>query len=808
MSNCCHQNGPADADDKVKDPVCGMTVVPGDKPQHEYNGETFHFCCARCRDRFAADPESFLNPVKDDTPAPPGTRYICPMCPGVESDGPAECPKCGMALEPAQPPKRQTQYTCPMHPEIVEDKPGDCPKCGMALEPTTVSPDTEDPELKAMQRRFWISLPLAGAVFVLAMGDMIPGLDLHGWLGAGFGWLQFALATPVVFYCGGFAFKRAWQSVVNASPNMWTLIALGVGAAYGFSIVTLLLPGVLPEAFIQDGRAPLYFEAASVIITLILLGQIMEARARGATSRALSALLDLAPPSAHRLDDEGNETDVALDDLTQGDRLRVRPGEKVPVDGVIVDGRSTLDESMITGEPEPQSKQPGDTVTGGTVNQTGGFVMQAKSVGDDTVLSRIVDMVAAAQRSRAPIQGMADKVASIFVPTVVLAAVIAFAIWALVGPEPTLSHALVAAISVLIIACPCALGLATPMSVMVGIGRGAREGVLIRDAEALERMQDVDVLLMDKTGTLTEGAPRLVGIETANGFDEAELLRLAASLERASEHPLARAIGDAASERELSLGEATDFESVTGQGVGGRIDDHDVQIGNAALMTDKSIDTGALDTRADERRSRGETVMWVAVDGALAGFVAVADPIKANTRDAVAILHDAGLRLVMLTGDSEATAKAVARELGIDEVHAGALPEDKHALVEKFQREGHTVAMAGDGVNDAPALAQADVGIAMGTGTDIAMESAPITLVKGDLRGIAKAQQLSAQSMRNIRQNLFFAFAYNGAGVPIAAGVLYPLLGTMLSPMLAAAAMSLSSVSVITNALRLRRASL
>ena len=785
-----------------------MSVVPGEKPQYDYEGQTYHFCCARCRDRFATDPESFLNPVKDDTPAPPGTRYICPMCPGVESDHPDDCPKCGMALEPAKPPKRQTQYTCSMHPEIVEDKPGDCPKCGMALEPTTVTPDSEDPELKAMLRRFWISLPLAGAVFALAMGDMLPGMDLHGWLGAGFGWLQFALATPVVFYCGGFAFKRAWQSVVNVSPNMWTLIALGVGAAYGFSIVALLLPGVLPEAFIQDGRSPLYFEAAAVIITLILLGQVMEARARGATSRALSALLDLAPPSAHRLDDDGNESDVALDDLEQGDRLRVRPGEKVPVDGVIVEGRSTLDESMITGEPEPQNKQTGDTVTGGTVNQAGGFVMRAESVGDDTVLSRIVDMVAAAQRSRAPIQGMADKVAGIFVPAVVLAAIMAFAAWALFGPAPALSHALVAAISVLIIACPCALGLATPMSVMVGIGRGAREGVLIRDAEALERLQDVDVLLMDKTGTLTEGAPRVVAIETAHGFDDADLLRLAASLERASEHPLARAINNAASERGLSLTEAADFESITGRGVAGRIDGRTVQIGNAALMTHNAIDTTALTTQANDRRGRGETVMWVAVDGALAGFVAVADPIKANTREAVAILHDAGLRLVMLTGDSEATAKAVAHELGIDEVHAGALPEDKHALVEKLQQQGHRVAMAGDGVNDAPALAQADVGIAMGTGTDIAMESAPITLVKGDLRGIAKAQRLSAQSMRNIRQNLFFAFVYNGAGVPIAAGVLYPLLGTMLSPMLAAAAMSLSSVSVITNALRLRRASL
>ncbi|WP_353110969.1 heavy metal translocating P-type ATPase [Salinisphaera dokdonensis] len=804
----CHT--PGDAEQATKDPVCGMSVTSAEAPRHEHDGQTWYFCCARCRDRFAADPESFLNPSEsDDAPAPPGTQYICPMCPGVESDKPDDCPKCGMALEPAKPPKRQTQYTCPMHPEIVEDEPGDCPKCGMALEPTTVSADTDDPELKAMLRRFWVSLPLSAAIFALAMGEMVPGLDLRGFFGASFGWIQLALATPVVFWCGGFAFKRAWQSVVNASPNMWTLIALGVGAAYGFSIVALLLPGVLPESFMSGaGHAPLYFEAAAVIITLILLGQVMEARARGQTSRALASLLDLAPPSARRLDDDGNETDVALDSLAAGDRLRVRPGEKVPVDGTLVEGRSTLDESMITGEPVPQEKQTGDSVTGGTVNQTGSFVMQADSVGDDTVLSRIVDMVAAAQRSRAPIQGLADKVASVFVPAVVLSAITAFVVWALVGPEPALSYALVAAISVLIIACPCALGLATPMSVMVGIGRGAREGVLIRDAEALEHMENVDVLLMDKTGTLTEGRPRLVGVEPSGDLAEDELLALVASLENASEHPLARSIVDGATEREIHMRDVEDFESLTGRGVRGRVDGHDVFIGNAALMQDYGIDAEPLREPADKRREAGETVMLVAVDGALAGLVAVADPVKSSTREAVEILHAAGLRLVMLTGDSETTARAVARDLGIDEVHAGALPEDKHALVERFQRDGLTVAMAGDGVNDAPALAKADVGIAMGTGTDVAMESARITLVKGDLRGIAKAVRLSKQSMRNIRQNLFFAFVYNGAGVPIAAGVLYPLFGAMLSPMLAAAAMSLSSVSVISNALRLRRVSL
>ncbi|MES1956243.1 heavy metal translocating P-type ATPase [Salinisphaera hydrothermalis EPR70] len=783
-----------------------MTVEMGEAPHYTHAGETYYFCSERCRKKFAADPEGVLSPREAAQVAPAGASYTCPMHPEIEQSHPGDCPKCGMALETSGPPQRKTQYTCPMHPEIVRDEPGDCPKCGMALEPMTVSGDEENDELKAMTRRFWISLPLSAAVLLLAMGEMVPGLGLRDFFGPAFGWLQFILATPVVVYCGGFAFVRGWKSMANASPNMWTLIALGVGAAYGFSIFALLLPELLPAAFKSGaGHAPIYFEAAAVIITLILLGQVMEARARGQTSQALKSLLDLAPPSAHRIEADGEEQDVSLDRLKTGDRLRVRPGEKVPVDGEIVEGRSTIDESMITGEPIPQQKTVGDNVTGGTVNQTGGFVMTAAQVGENTVLARIVDMVAAAQRSRAPIQGLADKVAGIFVPAVVAIAIVAFIIWALLGPAPALAYGLVAAISVLIIACPCALGLATPMSVMVGVGRGAREGVLIRDAEALELMEQVDTLLVDKTGTLTQGEPKLVAVETAEGFGENELLGWVAALEAASEHPLARAIVDGAGERGVTPQPATDFESITGKGVRGTVAGKPLLIGNARLMSDNGIDAGVLADTAEQRRGQGETVILAAVDGRIAGLVAVADPIKQSTAEAVRILHEAGLRIIMLTGDSEATARAVAEQLGIDEVHAGALPADKHALVETLQGQGRKVAMAGDGVNDAPALARADVGIAMGTGADVAMESARITLVKGDLRGIAKARRLSEQSMRSIRQNLFFAFVYNGAGVPVAAGVLYPIFGALLSPMLAAAAMSLSSVSVIGNALRLRR---
>ena len=756
------------------DPVCGMDVNSDDAPNHEHAGKTYYFCSQRCRDRFAADPETILNLGEEDKAGPVSAAY-----------------------------------TCPMHPDIVRDGPGDCPKCGMALEPVTVGGEEDDGELKAMTRRFWVSVPLSAAVLVLAMGELVPGLELRQLFGAAFGWIQALLATPVVAWSGGFAFVRGWKSVRNVSPNMWTLIALGVGAAYVFSLLALLFPELLPAAFKSEaGHVPIYFEVAAVIITLVLLGQVIETRARGQTSQALKALLDLTPPTAHRINEGGGEEEVSLDALKIGDKLRVRPGEKVPVDGKIVEGRSTLDESMITGEPIPQEKGVGDTVTGGTVNQTGGFVLQASEVGGDTVLARIVDMVAQAQRSRAPIQGLVDKIAAFFVPAVVMTAVVAFVIWAAIGPEPALSYALVAAISVLIIACPCALGLATPMSVMVGVGRGALAGVLIRDAEALELMEQVDVLLVDKTGTLTEGKPRLVAVETANGFDETELLELVASLEHASEHPLARAIVDGAAERGVNPTDAEEFDSITGKGVRGRLKGRELLIGNSRLLKENNIDAGGLAATADRRRGEGETVMLAAIDGRVAGLVAVADPIKETTAEAVRILHDAGLRIVMLTGDNQKTAQAVSKKLGIDEVHADALPEDKHALVEKLQGEGLKVAMAGDGINDAPALALAEVGIAMGTGTDVAMESARITLVKGDLRGIAKARRLSETTMRNIRQNLFLAFVYNTAGVPIAAGILYPLTGLLLNPMMAAAAMSLSSVSVIGNALRLRRAAL
>ena len=749
--------------------------------------------------------------TKRSQPAPEtakGTTHTCPMHPDVRQEGPGDCPKCGMALEPEAPVRQRTQYTCPMHPEIIRDEPGDCPKCGMALEPMTPAAGGDE-ELDAMTRRFWVSVPLSLAILALAMGDMVPGLHLQDWLGSAFGWIQAILATPVVLWAGGSFFVRGWKSVINASPNMWTLIALGTGAAYGFSLLALLLPDALPEAIRgHDGEAPVYFESAAVIITLVLLGQVLELRARGRTSQALSALLDLAPAVAHRLRDDGSEEDVALDSVQSGDRLRVRPGEKIPVDGTIAEGRSSVDESMLTGEPMPLSKQAGDGVTGGTVNQEGGFVMTAGQVGDDTLLARIVDMVAQAQRSRAPIQGLADRVAGWFVPAVVAVAVLAFALWSWLGPDPALAHALVAAVSVLIIACPCALGLATPMSIMVGVGRGAGEGVLIRDAEALETLERVDVLLVDKTGTLTEGRPRLTAVAPHGDIDESTLLRLVASLESASEHPLARAIVAGAADRDIALAEAGDFESLTGKGLRGRVDGHDVLIGNAYLMREQGIDTGDFEAAAQPRRERGETVILAAVDGQAAGIVAVADPIKDTTAEAVRMLHEAGLRIVMVTGDSASTAHAVAGQLGIDEVHAEALPETKHELVERLQREGRRVAMAGDGVNDAPALARADVGIAMGTGTDIAMESAGVTLVRGDLRAIARARLLSARTMRNIRQNLFFAFVYNAAGVPIAAGILYPLVGTLLSPMIAAAAMSLSSVSVIGNALRLRRATL
>ncbi|MGH8501791.1 MAG: copper-transporting P-type ATPase [Gammaproteobacteria bacterium] len=697
-----------------------------------------------------------------------------------------------------------------MHPGIVRDEPGSCPVCGMALEPRTITlNEAPNPELVGMTRRFWISLVLTTPVFLLAMGEMMPGVHLGAWLGVGtLGWLQLLFAAPVVLWGGRPFFVRGWQSVVHRSLNMFTLIALGVGVAFVASVAVLVFPDWLPAAFRGHGdRPPLYFEAAAVITTLVLLGQVLELRARARTSSALRALLDLAPPTARRLGDD-NEHDVPLERVQVGDRLRVRPGEKVPVDGKLIEGTTTIDESMLTGEPLPQEKGPDDTVTGGTVNRIGSFVMRAERVGADTLLARIVQMVAHAQRSQAPIQRLADKVSARFVPAVVLVAVATFAVWSLIGPEPAYSFGLVAAVSVLIVACPCALGLATPISVMVGVGRGAREGVLIREAQALELLDKVDTLVVDKTGTLTAGRPHLQTVETVNGWSDNALLSLVAGLERASEHPLAAAIVAGAQQRGVKPAATSDFQSVTGQGIRGTVDGREILIGNRRLLEEADVETVALSERAEALRNQGQIVILTAVDGRPAGAIGIADPIKPTTFEAVRILQDEGIRIVMLTGDNRVTAEHVARELGIDEVHADVKPEDKQQLVKQLQAQGRVIAMAGDGVNDAPALAQAQVGIAMGTGADVAMESASVTLIKGDLRAIVRARRLSDRTMRNIRQNLFFAFIYNALGVPIAAGVLYPMFGILLSPMIAAAAMSLSSVSVIGNALRLRRAEL
>lgn len=801
----------------VRDPVCGMTVDPdAGKPTHEHAGHTYHFCCAGCRDKFAAAPDGYLEAedpvcgmtVNRSTAAHmakhAGERFY--FCSSRCQEKFEAAPEDWLGDRPAPEPMPEgTQYTCPMDPEIVRDQPGDCPICGMALEPMTPTADAgPNPELVDFRRRLWIGAPLAAGVFVLEMGSHI-GIPFQDWLGPALHvWLQFLLATPVVLWLAQPFFKRGWSSIVNRSPNMWTLIALGTGAAYLFSLVGLLAPGVFPPAMLDDqGRAPVYFEAAAVILILVLLGQVMELSAREKTGDAIRALLNLAPKTARRVTDEG-ERDVPLEEVREGDRLRVRPGESVPVDGTVAEGRSAVDESMITGEPVPVEKNAGDPVTGGTLNKSGSFVMMAEKVGAETVLSRIVGMVAKAQRSRAPIQALADRVAGYFVPAVVAVALAAFAAWTVFGPSPTLSYAMVAAVSVLIIACPCALGLATPMSIMVATGRGAQAGVLIRDAEALERFAKVDVLIVDKTGTLTEGRPTLTDVVTAEGIDESELLSLVASLERGSEHPLAEAIVAGAEERGLALSETEDFEAVTGKGVRGTVSGRAVAFGNAAMMTDVGADAASFSETIARLQGEGRTVMTVALDGRTAGLVAVADRVKETTPDAVRALHAAGLRIVMATGDSRRTAEAVARDLGIDEVRAEVSPEDKGALVEELRGQGLKVAMAGDGVNDAPALAAADVGIAMGTGADVAVESAGITLVKGDLTGIVRARVLARATMSNIRQNLFFAFVYNAAGVPVAAGVLYPLFGLLLSPIVAAAAMSLSSVSVIGNALRLR----
>jgi len=737
--------------------------------------------------------------------------YTCPMHPEVRSPEPAPCPKCGMALELEAPSAASTsvEFTCPMHPEIVRSEPGSCPKCGMALEPRTATVEEEEnPELVMMRRRLWGCAVLTVPLVAIAMGRHVPGFSPESIIPAdGLNLLELALATPVVLWGAWPFFVRAWRSVVGWSLNMFTLIGLGVAVAYLYSLVAALWPEIFPSSFRgAHGEVAVYFEAAAAITTLVLLGQVLELRARSRTTAAVKSLLGLAPTTARRIGDNGSEEDVPLESVQAGDRLRVRPGQKVPVDGSVVTGSSSVDESMVTGEPIPVSKGPGDPVIGGTVNGTGALVMEAEKVGSDTLLSRIVQMVAEAQRSRAPIQKLADSVASYFVPVVVGAATLTFAVWAIFGPDPAMAFALINAVAVLIIACPCALGLATPMSIMVAAGKGAEIGVLFRDAEAIEVMRDVDILVVDKTGTLTEGRPTLVSVTPMSDSGDTELLRFAASLERASEHPLAAAIVDGARERDIELSEADDFESFTGSGVSGTVDGRSVTVGTRALVEERATLEDTVVQRAEELRTDGQSVVYVAVDGDVTGLLGVADPIKASTPGALAALYEEGLEVVMLTGDSRSTAEVVAARLGIDRVVAEVLPDEKSEAVRALQAEGHTVAMAGDGINDAPALAQAQVGIAMGTGTDVAMESAGVTLVKGDLRGIVRARRLSRATMRNIRQNLFFAFVYNSLGVPIAAGVLYPVFGILLSPIVAAAAMSFSSVSVVGNALRLRRA--
>ena len=811
------------------DPVCGMKVLTQKAAgSFECDGKTYYFCSTSCLNKFKADPESFLKhtaqtPVEHPVsikpqqtaahPAADAGVYTCPMHPDVRENKPGSCPKCGMTLEPVVPivATQKIEYTCPMHPQIVRDKPGNCPICGMALEPRTISfEDEKNPELVDMTRRFWVSVALSIPLLVIAMSEFVPGNFLERIVSMrALGWIQFILATPVVVWGGWPFFVRAWQSVVNRSLNMFTLIGLGVAVSYIFSVIAKLFPEIFPPSFRDpSGAVPVYFEAAAVITTLVLLGQVLELRARSQTGAAIKALLGLAPRTARRIREDGTEEDVPLNQVQVGDRLRVRPGEKVPVDGGVIEGSSSVDESMVTGEPIPVEKHAGDRVIGATVNATGSFVMRAERVGSETLLAQIVQMVAEAQRSRAPIQKLADVVSGYFVPGVVAIAVITFIVWSIWGPEPRMAHGLVNAVAVLIIACPCALGLATPMSIMVATGKAAQSGVLFRDAEAIEIMRKVDTLVVDKTGTLTEGKPKLVSVVTTEAVAERTLLRLAASLEKGSEHPLAAAIVAGAQERGIELTTATAFDSVTGKGVRGEIEGHQVALGNRALLDDLKIDAGELATKAESLRADGQTVMFVVIDDRAAGLVGVADPIKESTPEAIRQLHEEGIRIVMLTGDSRTTANAVAKKLKIDEVVAEVLPNQKVEVVKKFQAEGRFVAMAGDGINDAPALAQAHVGIAMGTGTDVAMKSAGVTLVKGDLRGIVRARVLSRLTMRNIKQNLFFAFIYNSLGVPIAAGVLYPFFGILLSPMIAAAAMSFSSFSVIFNALRLRRARL
>jgi len=807
---------------KLTDPVCGMSVTKDSKFHLHHDEHDYYFCSQGCEDKFEASPDTFINPapVADSScpdhscslTADPAVTYTCPMHPEVEQQGPGSCPKCGMALEQKGLPavKTKFEYTCPMHPEIIQDHPGNCPKCGMALEAKTVTLEEKNEELIDMTRRFWISSILAIPVFLLAMiADLIPALLPDGLSMQYVQWIEFALATPVVLWGGWPFYVRAVQSVKTWNLNMFTLIGLGVSVAWIYSMVALLVPGIFPLIMqMEGGLVDVYFEAAAVITALVLLGQVLELRARSQTNAAIKMLLGLAPNTARIVRENGDEEDIPLEQVVVGDVLRVRPGEKIPVDGSVTEGNSSVDESMVTGESIPVEKSQGERVIGATINGTGSLLMRAEKVGSDTLLSQIVHMVSEAQRSRAPIQKLADIVAGYFVPAVVSIAIITMIIWGVWGPEPRLAHAIVNAVAVLIIACPCALGLATPMSIMVGTGKGAIMGVLIKNAEALETLEKVDVLVVDKTGTLTEGKPKLVSVLSVAGFDDDEILQLAASLERVSEHPLAEAIVQGAIDNNIKLMTTLDFESVTGKGVIGRIDGHRVALGNIKLLQSLSIDAGELTDQADLRRAGGQTVMLIAIDGKAAGMIGVADPIKESSQQAINDLHKAGVTVVMLTGDSKITAQAVANKLGIDRVEAEVLPDQKASIVKQLQVEGKIVAMAGDGINDAPALAQAHVGIAMGTGTDVAMESAGVTLVKGDLRGIVRARRLSHAVMNNIRQNLFFAFIYNSLGVPVAAGVLYPVFGLLLSPIIAAAAMSFSSVSVILNSLRLKRTKL
>jgi Cu+-exporting ATPase len=802
------------SDTEVLDPVCGMTIPREEAVGRlEHEGQTYYFCHQSCLDRFRAAPDSFLGgraPTAARSAAEADREFTCPMDPEVRQKGPGACPKCGMALEPVEAaPLTRTEWTCPMHPEVVRDGPGSCPICGMALEPRTIAVEERNPELDDMTRRFRWSTLLAAPVLAFMVSDLLPGQPLqqatpHGVMN----WIQLAFASPVVLWGGWPFFVRGWASIVNRHLNMFTLIALGVGAAYGYSVLATLAPGLFPDSFRSMGEVAVYFEPAAVIVVLVLLGQVLELRARSRTSSAIRKLLGLAPNTARLVAPDGTERDVPLDRVQVGDTLRVRPGERIPVDGAVLDGKSFVDESMVTGEPIPVEKTPGGQVTGGTVNGTGTFTMEARRVGADTLLARIVRMVGEAQRSRAPIQRLADSVSAWFVPIVIGVAALAFVLWSQLGPEPRLAYALVNAVAVLIIACPCALGLATPMSIMVGTGRGAEAGVLIRNAEALEVLEKVTTLVVDKTGTLTEGRPRLAAVAPAPGIDERELLRLTASLEKASEHPLADAIVAAAGERGVTLAAVSDFQSITGQGVVGRVESRRVAVGNLTLLEALGVEAGELMAEAEALRTGGQTVMFAVIDGRPAGVLGVTDPIKPTAAEAIRALHAEGLRVVMLTGDNRTTAEAVAKAVGIDRVEAEVLPHQKAAIVGELVRKGERVAMAGDGINDAPALARADVGIAMGTGSDIAIESAGVTLVRGDLRGIVRARRLSRATMRNIRQNLFFAFVYNVAGVPIAAGLLFPWFGLLLSPVIASAAMTFSSVSVIGNALRLRNAAL